>query len=86
MFLLKGGHNKTKKGYDYLYTDGKCYELEPNKKDIFEKHGSGCVLSAAIVANLALGFDLKTACIKAKEYVEQFLNSNHSLIGYHHVS
>ncbi|WP_432803752.1 bifunctional hydroxymethylpyrimidine kinase/phosphomethylpyrimidine kinase [Chitinophaga horti] len=47
------------------------------------KHGSGCVLSAAITANLALGDPLVRACGKAKAYTYQFLKSNSSLLGLH---
>lgn len=83
--LLKGGHNSEKLGFDYLYSKGEVTELKPLSTNVSAKHGSGCVLSAAIVANLALGDDLKTACQKAKQYVEQFLNSNKSLLGFHHV-
>ncbi|HLC84102.1 MAG TPA: hydroxymethylpyrimidine/phosphomethylpyrimidine kinase [Bacteroidia bacterium] len=83
--LLKGGHNEKKVGVDYLYKHGDCIELKPTLNNLSAKHGSGCVLSAAIVSNLALGIDLKTACIEAKKYVEHFLNSNKSLLGFHHV-
>lgn len=83
--LLKGGHHKTAIGVDYLFTENTLIKLKPTRKNLKEKHGSGCVLSAAIVSNLALGYDLKTSCINAKKYVEQFLNSNTSLLGYHHV-
>lgn len=83
--LLKGGHNDEEIGVDYLYTNEGCIELKPTLNNLSAKHGSGCVLSAAIVSNLALGFDLKKSCIEAKKYVEQFLNSNKSLLGFHHV-
>jgi len=83
--LLKGGHNEKEVGVDYLYMNGECLELKPSINNLSAKHGSGCVLSAAIVANLALGNDLKTSCQKAKQYVEQFLGSNSSLLGFHNV-
>lgn len=83
--LLKGGHNEEERGVDYLYTKNKVERLEANTNKIFPKHGSGCVLSSAIAANLALGADLFTACQKAKQYIEPFLLSNKSLLGYHHV-
>lgn len=81
--LLKGGHSNGERGTDHLYTDGTCLELQPTVMNVSAKHGSGCVLSAAITSNLALGLDLKTACIEAKKYVEQFLSSNKTLLGYH---
>lgn len=83
--LLKGGHHKTSIGVDYLYSENTCVELKPTFHNLSAKHGSGCVLSAAIASNLALGFDLKTSCIHAKNYVERFLSSSNSLLGYHHV-
>lgn len=81
--LLKGGHNNNEKGVDHLYTEDVCYQLQPSETNASEKHGSGCVLSAAISANLALGLDLRTACVEAKKYVEKFLSSNKTLLGYH---
>jgi hydroxymethylpyrimidine/phosphomethylpyrimidine kinase len=49
-----------------------------------EKHGSGCVLSAAITAMLARGNDLEASCSTAKDYVLQFLKSEDGLLGMHH--
>jgi hydroxymethylpyrimidine/phosphomethylpyrimidine kinase len=94
--LLKGGHNQEEKGVDYLYlktnqdTQGDAVIAPLLRGGVGEglispKHGSGCVLSSAIAANLALGFDLRTSCINAKQYIERFLSSNESLLGYHHV-
>lgn len=83
--LLKGGHNEEEKGVDYLYTAEYIKKLEGGTNTMFAKHGSGCVLSAAIAANLAKGKDLITACRKGKQYIEQILSSNKSLLGYHHV-
>jgi len=48
-----------------------------------EKHGSGCVLSAAIVAGLARGESLVDACRLGKEYTARVLASNETLLGYH---
>ena len=83
--LLKGGHNNEETGVDYLYMKNSMERLRGSGGEMNAKHGSGCVLSAAITANLALGFDLTTSCINAKKYVEQFLSSNKTLLGYHHV-
>lgn len=82
--LYKGGHNAIQKGTDFLFAGHKIHELTPKEIVAYEKHGSGCVLSAAIVANLALGHDLHRACEQAKEYITRFLNSNETLLGYHY--
>lgn len=84
--LLKGGHNEEEPGVDYLFMQHKIEKIVPTEKNnIYPKHGSGCVLSAAIVANLAKENDLTTACHHAKKYIEQFLASNPYLLGVHHV-
>lgn len=84
--LLKGGHNNDEPGVDYLYTNDGIIKLEAITTGAAAKHGSGCVLSSAIAANLALEHDLVTSCTNAKKYTTEFLNSNMSLLGYHHVS
>ncbi|MFV8359197.1 hydroxymethylpyrimidine/phosphomethylpyrimidine kinase [Flavobacterium sp. LS1P3] len=82
--LLKGGHNPHEIGIDYLYTGNEILRLVPNSTLAYGKHGSGCVLSSAITANLALGQDLKTACSNAKKYIETYLQSNQTKLGYHY--
>ncbi|MFZ6013504.1 MAG: bifunctional hydroxymethylpyrimidine kinase/phosphomethylpyrimidine kinase, partial [Bacteroidota bacterium] len=46
--LLKGGHNEDEPGIDYLYSKNGVETLSPRMSEIYPKHGSGCVLSAAI--------------------------------------
>jgi hydroxymethylpyrimidine/phosphomethylpyrimidine kinase len=83
--LLKGGHNPKEIGVDYLFTEEDKFKLTPKKTLLLEKHGSGCVLSSAIVANIALGQNLKTASENAKTYIENYLQSNPTKLGYHYV-
>lgn len=83
--LLKGGHNSQAIGTDFLYTQNKVFMLSPNNTNCHAKHGSGCVLSSAIAANLALGLEMKSACSNAKIYIEKYLNTTSTLIGYHYV-
>lgn len=83
--LLKGGHNPDEMGVDNLYTEKDVHQLLPKTGECYEKHGSGCVLSAAITANLALEQNLKTACENAKIYTENYLLSNPTKLGFHHV-
>lgn len=84
--LLKGGHHIEKLGIDYLFTNNNQIELKPSNVNGFAKHGSGCVLSASITANLALGHSLEVACRLSKHYIETILSSNPTLLAYHHVS
>jgi hydroxymethylpyrimidine/phosphomethylpyrimidine kinase len=83
--LLKGGHRPDALGTDTLYEAAESTVITAGIENVFPKHGSGCVLAAAITARLATGHSLKEACQLAKKYVETFLNSNQSLLGYHTV-
>lgn len=83
--LLKGGHNTSEPGTDCLFLKNEIIDLLPSGKKCFEKHGSGCVLSAAIASNLALDQTLHEACLNAKTYIEKYLSSTSTLIGYHYV-
>ncbi len=83
---LKGGHRLDAVGKDELFTkDEKKYTLNPKMQGCTEKHGSGCVLSSAIAAHLALDFPLLKACYRGKRYTEKVLVSNKSLLGYHRI-
>jgi hydroxymethylpyrimidine/phosphomethylpyrimidine kinase len=81
--LLKGGHNLKRKGVDTLYEKVRTTDYLPADTTVAPKHGSGCVLSAAIAAYLAKGRDVRTSCRLAKNYTTKFLKSNKSLLGFH---
>ena len=83
--LIKGGHHPTETGTDFLHNQSQIFRISPETTKIYAKHGSGCVLSAAITANLALDQNLLNACKNAKIYTEKFLLSNPSKLGYHYV-
>jgi hydroxymethylpyrimidine/phosphomethylpyrimidine kinase len=76
--LLKGGGmEKPLKGTD-VYFDGERMEVLTAKPiDTLHTHGTGCTLSAAIAANLALGYSLWEAINRGKDYVTQAIG--HSL-------
>lgn len=80
---LKGGHHPTAKGKDYLFFDGKVNVFMPKKKVNYEKHGSGCVFSSALTANLAKKYPVVKACLRSKSYMYKFLNSSPTLLGTH---
>ena len=83
--LKKGGHAQEHKGRDVLFYKGHSHVLEPEiaRGVLSPKHGSGCVLSAAICANLARGASPIEACQLGKRYIEKFLASHYSLLGAH---
>lgn len=80
---LKGGHNTEQIGVDELFLNKEKIIYNPNDANVSSKHGSGCILSSAIAANLALGKILIDACQSAKIYTEERLASNKSLLAYH---
>ncbi len=82
--LLKGGHSNENEGVDFLFNNHQIIRIEEQTKfNKYPKHGSGCILSSAITADLALGNNLETACVKAKKYIETILSSNSNLLAYH---
>ncbi|PKD21934.1 hypothetical protein APR41_01300 [Salegentibacter salinarum] len=83
---FKGGHRQEAVGLDELFTkDGEYLSFKPGRTDCSEKHGSGCVLSSALAAQLALGDSLPTAAQKTKDYIEKILASNKTLLAYHNL-
>ncbi len=84
--LIKGGHlfekgrrGEVKKGSrvarDFLFLG---YDLQVFDSEFIETtstHGTGCTLSAAIAASLALGFDLVESVGRAKEFVTEAIRT-----------
>jgi hydroxymethylpyrimidine/phosphomethylpyrimidine kinase len=73
--LLKGGHGQGDTATDVLLIGETINRLEKPRIATANTHGTGCTLSAAITALLALGMPLDAACVRAKDYVWQALNS-----------
>ncbi|MBD2664870.1 phosphomethylpyrimidine kinase [Richelia sinica FACHB-800] len=68
--LVKGGGmSGAGRGVDVWFDGDKLEVLKTEVVDTKNTHGTGCTLSAAIAANLALGHDLWTAVQEAKKYV-----------------
>lgn len=80
---LKGGHDTGAAATDILYTNLQTHSFTNQRLTNGEKHGSGCVLSAALTTQLALGKDLAAAAKNANLYTHHFLASNATLLGYH---
>ncbi len=81
--LLKGGHSLTDRSDDLLFIKENVTAIKGEKYQN-TKHGTGCVLSSSIAAHLTLGKSLIESCHLAKEYVTQFILSDHGLLGWHH--
>lgn len=75
-FLVKGGHLTGGQLVDVLaLPDGKITRLTGRRVDGVDTHGSGCTLSAAIAAHLALGLELGEAVAGAHAYVRDAIAS-----------
>lgn len=84
--LLKGGHRPGMPGVDTLYHVNGYTNFERAigvQDNATAKHGSGCVLSAAITASLAKGLSLEEACGNGKAYTLRYLQSSPALLGHH---
>jgi len=81
--LLKGGHAKDHATDIMFHNRERLFDVEGDRFKSSDKHGTGCVLSAAIISYLALGNTIEESCREAKKYVEDFLQSNDSRLGYH---
>lgn len=67
--LLKGGHGTGNHAVDLLLTGGKAIFHSRPRLDVTNTHGTGCTLSAAIAALLALDVSLNEAVARAKAFV-----------------
>jgi len=75
--LLKSGHFEDEELTDVLYivkTD-ELVELPGTRINTKNTHGTGCTLSSAIAAQLALGYNLKEAIKKGLEYIHQSIQT-----------
>lgn len=74
--LIKGGHVRDNSGTvtDLLF-DGEVTEYTHERIDTTSTHGTGCTLSAAIAARLALGDSLREAVGAATDFVHEALRT-----------
>lgn len=66
--LLKGGHLKTE-AIDLLSDGQKVKVFKTERVKTKNTHGTGCTLSSAITANLAVGYSLEKSVKLAKDYI-----------------
>jgi len=67
--LLKGGHLAGDTVSDLLMTRGDAHWMRATRIDSPNTHGTGCTLSSAIAAHLALGSALPQAVQQARDFV-----------------
>ncbi|MFO0982952.1 MAG: bifunctional hydroxymethylpyrimidine kinase/phosphomethylpyrimidine kinase [Planctomycetota bacterium] len=76
--LLKGGHASGPTATDYLSDGETIHELRLPRLPV-RAHGTGCALTAAIVARLTLGDDMVAAATAAKRYVHRAMRKSRVL-------
>ena len=70
--LIKGGHLKGPNLFDfYMHHGGEEHLFGSSCIETQNTHGTGCSLSSAIAAHIALGHELVTAISKSKDYIHQ---------------
>ncbi|MDR3074722.1 MAG: bifunctional hydroxymethylpyrimidine kinase/phosphomethylpyrimidine kinase [Candidatus Methanoplasma sp.] len=76
--LLKGGHMDSKNITDYLYLSS---EFTIMSKPRLNKagHGSGCILSSFITANLAKGLDIVNSVLNSRDMIQQSIETQYAV-------
>jgi hydroxymethylpyrimidine/phosphomethylpyrimidine kinase len=69
--LVKGGHGASDRADDLFFDGERLLWIEGPRLATPHTHGTGCVLSAAITAQLACGDDLLTSVRKGKRFVTE---------------
>ncbi|HUZ66054.1 MAG TPA: bifunctional hydroxymethylpyrimidine kinase/phosphomethylpyrimidine kinase [Beijerinckiaceae bacterium] len=67
--LIKGGHRQGPQATDVLFSGVSMRAYSVPRIETVNGHGTGCALSSAIAAGLALGRPLESAVEMAKDYV-----------------
>jgi hydroxymethylpyrimidine/phosphomethylpyrimidine kinase len=81
--LVKGGHLASDELTDVLVTPTGVRHFRRARLKTSSTHGTGCTLSAAVTAGLALGRELETAVSDALEYVHRAIAAAPGLGGGH---
>lgn len=84
--LLKGGHLPSAACSDLLCEGGTLTWFRSSRIGTEATHGTGCTLSAAITARLALGTPMPAAIAAAKAYVEETLSQSLEFGDLHHLN
>ena len=73
--LLKGGHGTGEVLEDVLHWQGHIFRFPTPRQHTRHTHGTGCTLSSAIAAGLALGLEMPQAVAQAQAYVARAITA-----------
>ncbi len=83
--LLKGGHLSGRESIDLLFDGKQVLEFRAERIETRNTHGTGCTLSSALAAFLALGRTVEEAVREAKAYLTGAIRESHRLhVGHGH--
>lgn len=77
--LLKGGHLKGDRCIDILFDGRNIYRFENKRVETIHTHGSGCVLSSSIAANMSTGRDIYNSVSSAIKFVNKAIKNSFPL-------
>ena len=81
--LVKGGHAGGAESIDVCVSVAEWFEVRTERIESRHTHGTGCTLSSAIAANLALGLPERQAIELAREYLDGAIRHAPGLGGGH---
>jgi len=76
--LIKGGHVDEQSGVlsdVLLHGDNIIDIFESERIKTLHTHGTGCTLASAIAAGIAAGMDIKSAVVRARDYVHKAIET-----------
>jgi hydroxymethylpyrimidine/phosphomethylpyrimidine kinase len=78
--LIKGGHSIGGESTDYLYMaeEDRYVEISGERIQTRNNHGTGCTLSSAIAAYMAMGSGIEDAVRYAKAYIQKAISAGSS--------
>lgn len=79
--LLKGGHSNGSLSQDFFCSREQSFWLSSPRRETTNNRGTGCALSSAIAAALALGYALADAVVVGKMAINQGLSQGYGIAG-----
>jgi hydroxymethylpyrimidine/phosphomethylpyrimidine kinase len=78
--LMKGGHLEGEEAVDLLVTEDAIRRFAAPRLASKNLHGTGCTLSSAIAANIAIGAPLPEAVAAARAFVRQAIERGRNVV------
>jgi hydroxymethylpyrimidine/phosphomethylpyrimidine kinase len=83
--VLKGGHSNEPQVEDKLFIKGEVVDHISHPRKNKTLHGSGCIFSSSIAANIASGKSLESSFREANKYVYELMQGSNTRLAAHHI-